>query len=249
MGYFSHITDHSFSTAPTGERLFLYGGIWSRPYVIPDLETEMRLRRKQKVFLKSVLLPLFLAPPAIMIVVLVIAVTASSWNGTKRDRDVPPVEDVSEIGATSNKTTIQKYPTENIEFPKLETDGRSTDGVYSLAILIVLASIISLGRRLLFRNELKKMRRLPTRMRMKELYRPLAKRNSYALLIFCLLMFGGAALPQTYGWARRVWVQGIELETFVSLIGLAGLWFLSFVIGYQLFLKITDRSSGPQRAL
>jgi hypothetical protein len=36
----------SFKTTPTDERLFFQGGFWSRPYIMPDAETERRTNRK-----------------------------------------------------------------------------------------------------------------------------------------------------------------------------------------------------------
>src|SRR4051812_46686136 len=40
------MADQSFKTAPDGERLFYLGGPWSRPYIVPDSDTEHRLHRK-----------------------------------------------------------------------------------------------------------------------------------------------------------------------------------------------------------
>lgn len=55
MRYFTYIAEQSFKTSPTGERLFYQGGPWSRPYIIPDEETEQRLYKKQ-VWLMRILL-------------------------------------------------------------------------------------------------------------------------------------------------------------------------------------------------
>ena len=43
MRYFKLFADAAFSNGPNGERLFYLYGPWSRPYVIPDAETEHRL--------------------------------------------------------------------------------------------------------------------------------------------------------------------------------------------------------------
>ena len=47
MRYFGYIAEQAFKTAPDGRRLFYRGGPWSRPYVVPDAETERRLFKKQ----------------------------------------------------------------------------------------------------------------------------------------------------------------------------------------------------------
>ena len=46
MRYFTYITEQSFKTGPNGERLFCLSGPRSRPYIIPDAETETRIYRK-----------------------------------------------------------------------------------------------------------------------------------------------------------------------------------------------------------
>ena len=55
MRYFTYMAEQAFKTSPEGERLFYQGGPWSRPYVIPDEETEQRLYKKQ-VWLLRILL-------------------------------------------------------------------------------------------------------------------------------------------------------------------------------------------------
>ncbi len=51
--YFSDRTKQSFHTSPAGERLFLHtGGFWSKPYIVPNEETEKRLFRKQLLMLR-----------------------------------------------------------------------------------------------------------------------------------------------------------------------------------------------------
>jgi hypothetical protein len=47
MRYFAYIAEQSFRTGPNGERLFYTSGPWSRPYIIPDAETEQKLFRRQ----------------------------------------------------------------------------------------------------------------------------------------------------------------------------------------------------------
>lgn len=46
MSYTSRIIDRAFATSPTGERLFYLDGFWAQPYIIPDEQTELVLRRK-----------------------------------------------------------------------------------------------------------------------------------------------------------------------------------------------------------
>lgn len=47
LKYFSYIAEPYFITAPSGERLFISLDVfWSKPYIIPDPETEKRLFRK-----------------------------------------------------------------------------------------------------------------------------------------------------------------------------------------------------------
>ena len=52
MRYFSYIAEQSFQTDHQGRRLFYLYGPWSRPYVIPDAETEAFLLRRQTIVLR-----------------------------------------------------------------------------------------------------------------------------------------------------------------------------------------------------
>lgn len=63
MRYFAYMADQSFKTAPGGERLFYFGGPWSRPYIIPDSATEHRLYRKVLWSLRIMLGGLIVAVP------------------------------------------------------------------------------------------------------------------------------------------------------------------------------------------
>jgi hypothetical protein len=63
VGYFDNIARGSFRTAPTGERLFCPGGPLSRPYLIPDAETERRLYVKQVWMMRLLLGFLILGQP------------------------------------------------------------------------------------------------------------------------------------------------------------------------------------------
>jgi hypothetical protein len=63
MRYFAYMADQSFKTGPNGERLFFDGGPWSRPYIIPDDETEQRLYRKVLWSLRIMLGGLIVAIP------------------------------------------------------------------------------------------------------------------------------------------------------------------------------------------
>ena len=51
--YLSGHGEQYFQTSPTGERLFLHNSVfWSKPYIVPDEETEKRLHKKQLLMLK-----------------------------------------------------------------------------------------------------------------------------------------------------------------------------------------------------
>jgi hypothetical protein len=63
--YFAYIAEQSFKTGPGGERLFYLGGPWSRPYIIPDAETEHRLFRRHLWALRIMLGALILAMPVL----------------------------------------------------------------------------------------------------------------------------------------------------------------------------------------
>ncbi len=67
--YFSYIAEQSFKTSPTGERLFFHGGFWSRPYIIPNEETERRLFKKQLWMLRILLGTLILGQPFLLIAI------------------------------------------------------------------------------------------------------------------------------------------------------------------------------------
>jgi hypothetical protein len=68
--FFSDTVERSFKTSPDGERLFYnMGGFWSKPYVVPDAETEARLFKKQlwmlRVFYGSIILGSFILSEAL----------------------------------------------------------------------------------------------------------------------------------------------------------------------------------------
>ena len=63
MRYFSYIAEQSFKTSPTGERLFFRSGPWSKPFIIPDAETEQKLFRKQLWLMRILLGFLILGQP------------------------------------------------------------------------------------------------------------------------------------------------------------------------------------------
>jgi len=68
--YFSYIAELSFKTSHSGERLFYsYGGIWSKPYIIPDQEIEKRLFKKHLWVLRIFLGALILGQPFLFIAV------------------------------------------------------------------------------------------------------------------------------------------------------------------------------------
>jgi hypothetical protein len=46
MGFFTRSVEASFLTAASGERLYCRSGPWSRPYSIPDADTEQRIKWK-----------------------------------------------------------------------------------------------------------------------------------------------------------------------------------------------------------
>lgn len=47
MRYFTNIAERAFMTSADGQRLFNLNGPWSRPFIIPDADTEKRLYKKQ----------------------------------------------------------------------------------------------------------------------------------------------------------------------------------------------------------
>lgn len=61
MRYFSYIAEQSFRTDETGRRLFFMGGPFSRPYVIPDAETEIRIMARHIWLVRLTVGPLVLA--------------------------------------------------------------------------------------------------------------------------------------------------------------------------------------------
>jgi hypothetical protein len=65
MRYFSYIAEQSFKTTEDGKRLFYRGGPWSKPYVIPDAETEAALLRRQTIFLRCSLGPIIFGQPIV----------------------------------------------------------------------------------------------------------------------------------------------------------------------------------------
>ena len=74
--YFSWMAEQSFKTSPDGERLFYYlGGFWSKPYIIPDWETEQRLYKKQLWVLRIFVGVMILSQPFLIIAVPEIAKT------------------------------------------------------------------------------------------------------------------------------------------------------------------------------
>ena len=48
MRFFGNVGEQAFRTAPDGRRLFYSFGPWSRPYVVPDTDTEQRLSDRQR---------------------------------------------------------------------------------------------------------------------------------------------------------------------------------------------------------
>jgi hypothetical protein len=67
MRYFTYIAEQSFKTGPNGERLFYHSGPWSRPYLIPDAETERAIYRKQVWMLRIALGGLIVTQPFLFI--------------------------------------------------------------------------------------------------------------------------------------------------------------------------------------
>ncbi|HEV8681146.1 MAG TPA: hypothetical protein VGQ90_17345 [Stellaceae bacterium] len=60
MRYFKLFADAAFSNGPNGERLFYLYGPWSRPYIIPDAETQHSLYNKILWYYR-ISVPLFIA--------------------------------------------------------------------------------------------------------------------------------------------------------------------------------------------
>jgi len=69
MRYFTYIAEQAFRTSANGERLFCPGGPWSRPFIIPDADTERRLCKKQTWMLRLLLGGLILGQPFLFILI------------------------------------------------------------------------------------------------------------------------------------------------------------------------------------
>ena len=46
FSFFSYIAKDAFISLPTGERVFRFGTFWTKPYIVPDSETENKLFKK-----------------------------------------------------------------------------------------------------------------------------------------------------------------------------------------------------------
>ena len=69
MGYFEQIAKRHFMDSPGGDRLFHHFSVWSRPYIIPNNETEARLVAKQ-VWVEKV----------VLIVILCCVIPTEKWG-------------------------------------------------------------------------------------------------------------------------------------------------------------------------
>ena len=69
MGYFGYLAQQAFKSTPDGQRLFYRGGPWSRPYLVPDAETEQRLFRKQRWLMRGVMGALIVGQPFLYLLV------------------------------------------------------------------------------------------------------------------------------------------------------------------------------------
>ncbi|MCB1225237.1 MAG: hypothetical protein KDK99_05445 [Verrucomicrobiales bacterium] len=67
MRYFTYLAEQAFKTSATGERLFYRGGPWSRPFIIPDADTEQRLFKKQTWIFRILLGGLIVGQPFLFI--------------------------------------------------------------------------------------------------------------------------------------------------------------------------------------
>lgn len=63
MRYFTYMAEQAFKTSAKGERLFYRGGPCSRPFIIPDADTEQRLYGKQVWMLRFLLGALIVGQP------------------------------------------------------------------------------------------------------------------------------------------------------------------------------------------
>jgi len=59
---YSYLTQGMVKTGSNGERLLYLYGPWSRPYIIPDLQSERRVRRKVLCFLVFLLILITIVP-------------------------------------------------------------------------------------------------------------------------------------------------------------------------------------------
>ena len=69
MRYFGYIAEQAFMTAPDGRPLVYRGSPWSRPYVIPDAETEERLFKKQLWMMRVLLGGMIIGQPFLFLFV------------------------------------------------------------------------------------------------------------------------------------------------------------------------------------
>lgn len=169
MGLFDELAGRSFSTSPTGERLFHLNGPWSRPYVIPDLATEERLRRKVRMLAKVIVLgPLAILLGFLLFLLVIVVLAANSPRSHS-----PSHEDVTRAINPAQETIVHKDPNLNIEIPESSPDRDA--GGSALFVLVPLGLVLAAGvllPKLLFGKDLRQLRRLPTRISFTDFYRP-----------------------------------------------------------------------------
>lgn len=177
MKYFTYLAEQSFKTDAEGQRVFYSGGPWSRPYIIPDEETERRLFRKHLWFMRIVMGGLILIMPFLL-----------------------------------------------VTFPIINKD--------PIIFLIYIVGITVASRiisYLVFRSELSKLSRTPTRIPLKNFYLNTADKHSLVKLILglaCCLLFvvGGLFLD------GDPYISGFCIVLF-------GIFSLAWA--YMLYLKLT----------
>jgi len=65
MRYFEYIAEQAFRTDELGRRVFYRGGPWTRPYLIPDADTEKALLRRQTWLMRWILGPIIFGQPIV----------------------------------------------------------------------------------------------------------------------------------------------------------------------------------------
>jgi hypothetical protein len=180
LRYFAYIAEQSFTTSPNGERLFLHlGGVFGKPYIIPDPATEKRLFSKQIWFLRICL-----------------------------------------VGIVLSQLSLSLVMPNIFERP-----------VWLVFYFVAVMFFAWLLQWLLFRNDIPKLRRAPSRLSLPTYYREIAKRHSTLGLVLGFL----SCMVFVCAGAWLVWNKFSPLGGWVGIL-LFG--FLAVFWIYALYLKL-----------